>query len=47
LDCPNSKEFADNNENDDKIGTYSSGWEEIIVGKGEIAHIEQFLLFRQ
>ena len=46
LDSSKLKEFADDNfkfdENDKKL----SKWVENTVGKGEIAHHEQFLLFR-
>ena len=37
------KEFADNDEN----GSNLLKWVENIVGKGEIAHLEQFLFFPQ
>ena len=47
LDSSKLKEFADDNfkfdENDRKL----SKWVENTVGKGEIAHYEQFLLFSQ
>ena len=47
LDSSKLKEFADDNfkfdENDRKV----SRWLENTVGKGEIAHYEQFLLFPQ
>ena len=44
---PNLKELADDNSNDDKIVRFFSIREEIIVVKGEIAQLEQFLLLPQ
>ena len=41
------KEFADNNFKADENGRNFSKWVENTVGKGEIAHYEQFLLFPQ
>ena len=41
------KEFADDNFKFDKNGRKFSEWEENAVGKGEIAHYKQFLLFPQ
>ena len=41
------KEFADDNFKFDKNGRKLSKWVENIVGKGEIARYEQFLLFPQ
>ena len=39
------KEFADDNFKFDENGSKLSKWVENIVGKGEIARYEQFLLF--
>ena len=47
LDSFKLKEFADNNFKFDKNGRKLSKWVENTVGKGEIAHYEQFLLFPQ
>ena len=41
------KEFAGDNFKFDKNGRKFSEWEENTVGKGEIAHYKQFLLFPQ
>ena len=41
------KEFADNNFKFDENGRKLSKWVENTVGKGEIAHYEQFLPFPQ
>ena len=41
------QEFADDNFKFDENGTKFSKWIENTVGKGEIAHYEQFLLFSQ
>ena len=41
------KEFADNNFKFDENGSKLSKWIENIMGKGEIARWEQFLLFQQ
>ena len=41
------KEFADNNFKFDENSRKLSKWVENTVGKGEIAHYEQFLLFPQ
>ena len=41
------KEFADDNFKFDENGRKLSKWVENTVGKGEIAHYEQFLLFPQ
>ena len=41
------KEFATDNLRFDENGRRLSKWVENIVGKGEIAHYEQFLLFLQ
>ena len=41
------KEFADDNFKFDENGRKLSKWVENIVGKGEIARYEQFLLFPQ
>ena len=40
-----TQEFADDNFKFDKNGKNLSKWVENTVGKGEIAHYEQFLLF--
>ena len=45
LDCSKLKEFADDNFKFDENGRKLSKWVENTVGKGEIAHYEQFLLF--
>ena len=42
-----TEEFADDNFEFDENGTKFSKQEENAVGKGEIAHYEQFLLFPQ
>jgi len=47
MDSHNLTEVGDDNENQDKIGKCSSGRVEIIVIKGEIAQLEQFLFFPQ
>ena len=47
LDFSKLKEFADNNFKFDKNGSKLPRWVENTVGKGEIAHYEQFLLFPQ
>ena len=47
LDSSKMKEFADDNFKFDKNGRKFSTRVENIVGKGEIAHYEQFLLFPQ
>ena len=47
LDSNKLKEFADNNLKFDKNGSKLSKQVENIVGKGEIARYEQFLLFPQ
>ena len=44
---PNSKEFADDNFKFDENGRKLSKLVENTVGKGKIAHYEQFLLFPQ
>ena len=41
------KGFAENNFKLDEIGRKYSKWVENTVGKGEIAHYKQFLLFPQ
>ena len=41
------KDSADNNFKFDENGRKFSKWVENTVGKGEIAHYEQFLLFAQ
>ena len=41
------KEFADDNFKSNENGIQISKWVEITVGKGEIAHYQQFLLFPQ
>ena len=43
----NVKEFADDNFKFEENGRKLSKWVENPVGKGEIAHYEQFLLFPQ
>ena len=45
LDSSKLKEFADDNFKFDENGRKLSKWVENTVGKGEIAHYEQFLLF--
>ena len=45
LDSTKVKESADDNFKFDENGRKLSKWVENIVGKGEIAHYEQFLLF--
>ena len=47
LDFFNLKEFADDNFRFDENDREFSQWVENIVGKGEIARYEQFLLFPQ
>ena len=47
LDSSKLKDFADNSFNFDENGKKLSKRLENMVGKGEIAHYEQFLLFRQ
>ena len=47
LDYSKLKEFADDNFKFDENGRKLSKWVENIVGKGEIARYEQFLLFSQ
>ena len=47
LDSSKLKEFADVNFNFDENGRKFSIWVENTVGKGEIAHYQQFLLFPQ
>ena len=47
LDSSKLKEFADDNFKFDENGRQLSKWLESTVGKGEIAHYEQFLLFVQ
>ena len=47
LDSSKQKEFADDNFKFDKNGRKLSKRAENTVGKGEIAHYEQFLLFPQ
>ena len=47
LDSSKLKEFADDNFHFDEHGRKFSKQVENIVGKGEIAHFEQFLLFPQ
>ena len=47
LDSYKLKEFADNNFIFDKNGRKFLKWVENNVGKGEIAHYEQFLIFLQ
>ena len=41
------KDFVDNNFKFDENGRKLSNWVENTVGKGEIAHYKQFLLFPQ
>ena len=47
LDSSKLKEFADDIFKFDENGRKFSKWVENTVGKGEIAHYEQFLLFPQ
>ena len=47
LDSSKLKEFEDHNFKFDENGRKFSKWEENTVGKGKIAHYEQFLLFPQ
>ena len=47
LDFSNLKEFSDDNFKFDENGRKLSKWVENIMGKGEIAHYKQFLLFPQ
>ena len=47
LDFSKLKEFADDNLKFDENGSKLSKWVENIVGKGQIACYEQFLLFPQ
>ena len=47
LDSFKLKEFADGSFKFDENGSKLSKWVENIVGKGEIARYEQFLLFPQ
>ena len=47
LDSPKLKEFADDNFKFDENGRMFTKLGENTVGKGEIAHYEQFLLFPQ
>ena len=47
LDSSKLKEFAYDNFKFDENGRKLSKWVENTVGKGEIAHYEQFLLFQQ
>ena len=47
LDSSKLKEFADNNFRFEENGRKFFRWVENIVGKREIAHCEQFLLFPQ
>ena len=47
LDSSKLNEFADDNFKLDENGRKFSKWVENTVGKGEIAHCEQFLLFSQ
>ena len=47
VDSSKLKEFADDNFKFDENGRKSSNRVENTVGKGEIAHYEQFLLFPQ
>ena len=47
LDVSKLKEFADDNFKFDENGRKLSKRVENTVGKGEIAHYEQFLLFQQ
>ena len=47
LDPSKLKEFADDNFRFDENGRKFSKWVKNAVGKGEIAHYQQFLLFPQ
>ena len=47
LDSSKLKEFANDNFKFDENGRKLSKWVENTVGKGEITHYEQFLLFLQ
>ena len=47
LDSSEVREFADDNFKFDQNSRKLSEWVENTVGKGEIAHYEQFLLFPQ
>ena len=47
LDSSKLKEFADDNFKFDENGREFSKWLDNTVGKGEIAHYEQYLLFPQ
>ena len=47
LDSFKLKEFADNNIKFDENGKMFFKWVENTVGKGEIAHYKQFLLYPQ
>ena len=47
LDSSKLKVFADDNFRFDEIGKKLFKWVENTLGKGEIAHYEQFLLFSQ
>ena len=47
LDSSKLKKFAHDNFKFDENGRKLSKWVENTVGKGEIAHYEQFLLFQQ
>ena len=47
LDPFKLKEFSDDNSKFDEKGKELCKWVENTVGKGEIAHYEQFLLFPQ
>ena len=47
LDSSKLKEFAEDNFKFNENGRKLSKWVENTVGKGEIAHYEQFLLFPQ
>ena len=47
LDSSKLKEFADDNFRFEENGRKFSKWLENTVGKGEISHYEQFLLFLQ
>ena len=45
LDCSKLKEFAEDNLEFNENGRQLFKWVENTVGKGKIAHYEQFLLF--
>ena len=47
VDSSKLNEFADNSFRHDENGRKFSKWVENTVGKGEITHYEQFLLFAQ